>query len=55
MDFFGSIAAKGIGGRHELLVKNEPIKYNKKFTTLDKAAAPLATEKKIWNKSDDTK
>ena len=47
MDFFGSIAAKGIGGRHELLVKNEPIKYNKKFTSLDKAVAPLATDKKI--------
>ncbi len=47
MDFFGSIAAKGIGGRHELLVKNEPIKYNKKFTVLDRAAAPLATDKKI--------
>ena len=32
MDFFGSIAAKGIGGRHELLAKNEPPKFEKRET-----------------------
>ena len=27
MDFFGNIAAKGIGGRQEFLVKNEPQEF----------------------------
>ena len=47
MDFFGSIAAKGIGGRHELLVKNEPQKFDKKVTILEAELEPIKTEKKI--------
>ena len=52
MDFFGSIAAKGIGGRHELLSKNEPIKLNKRETPLNEACTPIATEKKISTKEE---
>ena len=47
MDFFGSIAAKGIGGRHELLVKNVPQQFNKKETLLSGEGAPIPTDKKI--------
>ena len=47
MDFFGSIAAKGIGGRHELLVKNEPIPHKEKRTHLTEACEPLFTAPKI--------
>ncbi|MBQ7333229.1 MAG: glycoside hydrolase family 2, partial [Clostridia bacterium] len=47
MDFFGSIAAKGIGGRQELLCKNEPIKHEKRATLLDKKAEPIFTKEKI--------
>ena len=52
MDFFGSIAAKGIGGRHELLVKNEPIKYEKRITVLDGIPDPIPTEEKISTKEE---
>ena len=50
MDFFGSIAQKGIGGRQELLSKNEP--WQKSFikTELSACGAPIKTEEKISTK-----
>ena len=52
MDFFGSIAAKGIGGRHELLVKNEPMKFDKRETALVNENSPIPTANKVSNKGE---
>ena len=52
MDFFGSIAKKGIGGRQELLAKNEPPKHEMRKTPLDTEAKPLSTKAKISTKEE---
>lgn len=52
MDFFGSIAKKGIGGRQVLLAKNEPPIIKKRATELNKACKPLATKAKISTKEE---
>ncbi len=52
MDFFGSIAQKGIGGRQELLVKNEPWQKEFRKTRLDAASVPIETEAKISTKEE---
>ena len=52
MDFFGSIAAKGIGGRQELLAKNYPPKHERLVTELCEKAEPIKTEKKISTKEE---
>ena len=52
MDFFSNIAAKGMGGKQELLVKNMPPELDKKFSELKSGNAPIFTEKKISTKEE---
>lgn len=52
-DIFSDIAARGIGGRQELLHSPEPIKYEKKICTLDREdLIPFRIREKISTKSE---
>ena len=44
MDFFANIAAKGVGGRQELLVENKPRKHERLFLPLEKSEGATSTE-----------
>ena len=52
MDFFSNIAAKGIGGRQELLVKNEPQTHQTKSSELLPSSRTIATKAKISTKEE---
>ncbi len=53
MDVFGSIAAKGIGGRMELLADNSPCEHERKKTELLNCDfVPMKVEKKISTKEE---
>ncbi len=53
MDVFSDIAAKGIGGRSELLADNKPFEYKKHITPLSKCDfVPVNTNSKISTKDE---
>ena len=53
MDFFANIAAKGVGGKAELLTENAPQQREKKFVRLESSAIPpIHTGSKISTKEE---